>query len=82
MTFVWTAVPYRMEWRYGAGGAQGHRPRRRPRLPEPLPGLRGRRRGTCAIAAYDQEAMDDLLGVDGEDEFTVYLAPVGKRLER
>jgi hypothetical protein len=31
------------------------------------------------IAAYDQEACDQLLGVDGEDEFTVYLAAVGKR---
>ena len=34
--------------------------------------------GTCAIAAYDQSLMDNLLRVDGEDEFTVYLAPVGK----
>lgn len=34
--------------------------------------------GACAIAAYDQDAMDELLGVDGRDEFTVYLAPVGK----
>ena len=25
-----------------------------------------------------QELMDQLLGVDGEEEFTVYLAPVGK----
>ena len=31
-----------------------------------------------AIAAYDQDAMDRLLGVDGQDEFVVYLAPVGK----
>lgn len=35
--------------------------------------------GTCAIAAYDQEACDRLLGVDGDDEFTLYLAPVGRR---
>ena len=34
--------------------------------------------GTCAIAAYNQDLMDALLGIDGEDEFTVYLAPVGK----
>jgi nitroreductase len=34
--------------------------------------------GTCAVNGYNQMAMDDLLGVDGEDEFTVYLAPVGK----
>ncbi len=34
--------------------------------------------GTCAIAAYHQELMDKLLQVDGDDEFTIYLAPVGK----
>lgn len=34
--------------------------------------------GTCAIAAYDQKAIDTLIGVDGEDEFTIYLAAVGK----
>ena len=34
--------------------------------------------GTCAIAAYDQEEMDELLGLDGDEAFTVYLAPVGK----
>ncbi len=35
--------------------------------------------GTCAIAAYNQEAMDLLVGVDGQEEFTVYVAPVGKK---
>ena len=34
--------------------------------------------GTCAIAAYDQDAMDEFLGVDGANEFTLYVAPVGK----
>ena len=34
--------------------------------------------GTCAIAAYDQEELDELLGLDGENEFAIYLAPVGK----
>ena len=34
--------------------------------------------GTCAIAAYHQELMDKLISVDGENEFTIYLAPVGK----
>ncbi len=34
--------------------------------------------GTCAIAAYDQDKMDALLGVDGEEEHTIYVAPVGK----
>lgn len=38
--------------------------------------------GTCAIAAYDQEELDELLGLDGEEEFSIYLAPVGKVKKR
>lgn len=34
--------------------------------------------GTCAIAAYDQRAKDDYLGLDGENEFIIYMALVGK----
>ncbi|MCG8566330.1 MAG: hypothetical protein MI747_14730 [Desulfobacterales bacterium] len=30
------------------------------------------------MAAYDQEELDEFLGLDGEDEFALYLAPVGK----
>mgnify|MGYP006280828643 CR=1 FL=1 len=32
--------------------------------------------GTCAIGAYGQQLSDDLVGVDGEEEFTIYMAPV------
>ena len=28
-------------------------------------------RDSCAIGAYDQDAMDRLIGVDGESEFAV-----------
>jgi nitroreductase len=34
--------------------------------------------GTCAVAAYDQHAMDELLRLDGEKEFVIYAAPVGR----
>ncbi len=34
--------------------------------------------GICAIGAYDQEKIDKLLGFDGKDEFTIYVAIVGK----
>ncbi len=34
--------------------------------------------GTCAIAAYNQTLVDQLLEVDGEEEFSIYIAPVGK----
>ncbi len=33
--------------------------------------------GTCAIAAFNQELADNLLKLDGEDEFVIYAAPVG-----
>jgi nitroreductase len=34
--------------------------------------------GACAVLGYDQERMDSLIGVDGTDEFTIYMASVGK----
>ena len=77
-TFAWTTIPYRMEWRYLEAAHRvilldaGHVCQNLYLACENIGA------GTCAIAAYDQEAMDGLLQVDGEDEFTVYLAPVGK----
>ena len=76
-TFVWTALPYRMEWRYGLAAHKvilldaGHVAQNLYLACETIGA------GTCAIAAYDQEMMDELLGVDGKDEHVVYLAPVG-----
>lgn len=77
-TFIWTTIPYRMEWRYGLAAHKvialdaGHVGQNLYLACQAIGA------GTCAIAAYDQEAMDHLLGVDGEEEFTVYVAPVGK----
>ena len=34
--------------------------------------------GTCAVAAYHQQLMDRLVVVDGQEEFVIYMAPVGK----
>lgn len=79
VVFVWTALPYRCEWRYG------------PASPKPMlldAGHIGQNLylaceatglGTCAIAAYDQQAWDELLRLDGKDHFTVYLSPVGRQ---
>jgi hypothetical protein len=30
------------------------------------------------VGAYYQQELDRLIGVDGEDEFTVYVGPMGK----
>ncbi|MBN1138486.1 MAG: SagB/ThcOx family dehydrogenase [Anaerolineae bacterium] len=79
VTFFWTAIPARMEWRYDLAAHKvialdaGHVCQNLYLACESL-GL-----GTCAIAAYHQEACDRLLGVDGDEEFTLYLAPVGRR---
>lgn len=78
VTFAWTAIPYRMEWRYGLAAHKvialdaGHVCQNLYLACQAIGA------GTCAIAAYDQDQMDRLLQVDGRDEFTVYLAPVGK----
>jgi len=78
VTFIWTAIPYRMEWRYDIAAHKvvaidaGHVCQNLYLACEAIGA------GTCAIAAYHQELMDQLLRVDGEDEFTTYLAPVGK----
>lgn len=34
--------------------------------------------GTTAIVAYNQKLLDEIIGVDGNDEIALYLAPVGK----
>lgn len=78
LTFVWTAIPYRMEWRYDLAAHKviaidaGHVCQNLYLACEAIGA------GTCAIAAYDQAALDDLLRIDGEEEFAIYLAPVGK----
>jgi SagB-type dehydrogenase family enzyme len=78
VVFVWTTVPYRMEWRYLQAAHRvilldaGHVCQNLYLACEAI------QAGTCAIAAYDQEAMDDLIQIDGKEQFTIYLAPVGK----
>ena len=78
VVFIWTAVPYRTEWRYSVVSPKlialdaGHVCQALYIACEAIGA------GTCAIAAYDQTLMDALLGVDGDEEFTIYVAPVGK----
>ncbi len=78
VVFLWTTIPYRMEWRYGSAAHRvialdaGHVCQNLYLACEAIDA------GACAIAAYDQQEMDRLLRVDGQDEFTIYLAPVGK----
>ena len=78
VNFIWTCIPYRGEWRYTDRAYKvmlidaGHIGHALYIACETI------RLGTCAIAAYDQQLMDELIEVDGEDEFVVYMSPVGK----
>lgn len=78
VVFIWTAIPYRSEWRYHKAAAKlialdaGH-------ICQNLyiaAGAIGC--GTCSVGAFDQVKMNALMEVDGEEEFVIYMAPVGK----
>ncbi len=77
LVFFWACVPYRGEWRYTEAAHKvmlldaGHLCQNLYIACEAIGA------GTTAVGAYDQDAADKLLGLDGEDEFVVYLAPVG-----
>jgi SagB-type dehydrogenase family enzyme len=79
VAFLWTAVPYRTEWRYHAVSHKvilldaGHLCQNLYLACESI-GC-----GTCALGAYDQQGLDRFLGVDGEEEMAVYAAPVGRQ---
>ena len=78
VVFIWTTIPYRMEWRYGPAAHKvialdaGHVCQNLYLACEAIGA------GTCAVAAYHQQLMDRLVQVDGQEEFVIYLAPVGK----
>lgn len=78
VNFIWSCIPYRGEWRYINRSHKvmlldaGHICQALYLACETI-GL-----GTCAIAAYDQKLMDDMIGVDGTDEYVVYMSPVGR----
>jgi len=84
LTFVWSMLPYRTEWRYGRKAHKyilidaGHVCENLYLACEAI-GC-----GTCAVGAYDQELLDELLGfapgpsAETDCEYAVYAAPVGK----
>jgi len=78
VSFVWTAIPYRSEWRYPVDSFKdillscGHICQNLYLACEAIGA------GTCAIVAYNQKMLDAYLNVDGEDEISLYVAPVGK----
>lgn len=77
VVFFYSMVPYRCEWRYGTSAHKvslldaGHAVQNLY-LSCHATGL-----ATCAIGAYDQASADALFGLDGDEEFIIYCAPVG-----
>jgi len=77
-TFIWTAVPYRMCWRYGERGYRylhldaGHVCQNLYLAAQAV------NCGVCAIAAFDDDSLNRTLDVDGEEQFAIYVATVGK----
>jgi len=78
-TFIWTAVVERMTWRYQERGYRylyldaGHVCQNLYLAAESVCC------GACAIAAFDDDQLNTVLGLDGEKQFAIYLAAVGKR---
>lgn len=77
VVFYWSMVPYRAEWRYGIYAHRvamidvGH-------VGQNLYlACTGAGLGTCAIGAFSHEVCNALFGLDGEEEYVVYTAPVG-----
>ena len=78
MGFFWVADVYRSAWRYSERAWRyvfldaGHVCQNLYLGAAPL------ECGVCAIAAFDDEKLNSLLGADGENQFAVYAAVVGK----
>lgn len=78
IVFIWAAIPYRTEWRAGSYAAKlialdaGHVCQNLYLASQAISA------GTCAVTGYKQDEVDKIIGVDGKDEFTIYLATVGK----
>lgn len=75
--FYWSVVPYRAEWRYGIYAHRialidaGH-------VGQALyTACTGLGLGTCGLGAFQHEKCCDLFGLDGEEEYIIYTAPVG-----
>ncbi len=77
VSFIWTAVIERSRWKYQQRAYRyiyldaGHACQNLYLACEAL-GL-----GCCAVAAFDDDQVDRILGLDGREEFTIYLATVG-----
>jgi len=77
--FIWVAVPYRSVWRYGER-AYRYMPLDAGHICQNLYlAVEAIGAGACAVGAYDDNRLNGLLGLDGKNQFVLYLAPAGKK---
>jgi len=79
LTFLWVAVADRVTWRSGARGYRylhldvGHVCQNLYLAAEPIDC------GVCAIMSFDDTRLNQWLQLDGESQFILYAASVGKK---
>ena len=79
ITLVLTVDRYRMMWRYSERGYRymhldaGHVMQNLYLCAEAIDS------GVCAIAAFYDDQINETLGIDGVDQFTVYVGTLGKK---
>lgn len=80
VTFIWVVDIQRTKWRYDERSYRyvlldaGHICQNLYLAAETIDS------GVCAIAAYNDEALNSLLGLDGENQFVTYLSSLGKKI--
>jgi SagB-type dehydrogenase family enzyme len=78
VTFIWVAIPYRMNWKYGERGYRylyldaGHVCQNLYLTAQAI------NCGVCAIGAFDDDEMNKILNIDGKEQFTIYMGTLGK----
>lgn len=78
--FAWSTIPYRSEWKFDIQAHKkilidaGHVCQNLYIAGESID------TGICAIGIYDQNAIDNVLGLDGDEELVIYLAAAGKNI--
>ncbi len=81
VVFIWTVVACRMKWRYGERGYRymfldaGHVCQNLYLAGEAIDC------GVCAVAAFADDRINSVLGIDGNEQFSIYIATVGKKGE-
>ncbi|XMB66057.1 SagB/ThcOx family dehydrogenase [Mycoplasmatota bacterium zrk1] len=81
VAFIWVADIYKTIWRYKERSYRyalldaGHVCQNLYLAAESIDS------GVCAVAAYDDNEINRILGLDGENQFVVYIATIGKKIK-